>query len=85
MSYTIIQKLSERPGKVSLTVSFNGKPGEFYEVESNDPTEIDAILTKVANEAACITPAQDILAVKAGKIAYKAGMAPKVEEVISEG
>lgn len=77
--YEITQKLSERPGKVTFMVSFNGQPAHLHEVESNDPVEIDRQLTLTAEDAAArAKPVEEVLEVKAGKIAYKAGKEEKI-------
>ena len=52
MSYEIKEKLNDVFGKFVTMVSFNGGKSQRYEVDSLDPAEIEAILSKVADDAA---------------------------------
>lgn len=47
-----ITQVKDHPTKFAAMVQFNGKPAEYYEVESLEPSVIAATLQTAADEAA---------------------------------
>jgi len=74
-SYSVTQIVSQNSIKTCLKVSFNGKPEEYYEVESADPEVIENTLTKVASDLegeTIIKEPKNDLKIVAGKIVSNA-------------
>lgn len=76
--YTITEDRSDKH-KFRCMVSFNGRDPEYYEVDSLDGVEVDAVLSKVAADLeVSLEEPKSTFEIVAGKVISKA----TVEEVI---